>query len=213
MINKKQTLSTACLISALILGTSTGALAKPDAIDRQVQQRFETAYEGECDSFVTGDQGHIVPEIFKLSFRHDYNNAPLSSYRLYKFPCYQGAYNESSVFFSANEYDEIRQIHFAFPQFDVTYKDEQDETLDQIIQTGFSTYHALTNSNFDETNQTLYSHSSWRGLGDASSAGEWLFVRGKFILQTYNIDPTYDGKINPIRIYGDGISTPHLVRE
>jgi len=195
------------------LSAPSTAFAKPDSIDRAVQQKFETAYEGECDSFLAGDQGRITPEIFKLTFRHDYTNAPLSTYRLYKFPCYMGAYNESSVFFSADEYDQILQVHFAFPQFDVTYKDDQDEILDQITQTGFSTHHTLTNSSFDESTQTLHSRSAWRGLGDASSSGEWLFVRGKFILQTYDIDPTYDGEINPIRIYGDGIATPNLVRE
>lgn len=213
MIDKRQTTLSAALVGALLLSTSSAALAKPNVIDRAVQQKFEAAYEGECDSFLAGDQGRITPEIFKLSFRHDYNNAPLTVYRLYKFPCYQGAYNESSVFYGADDYDQILQIHFAFPQFEVTYKDEQNEILDQISQTGFSTHHTLTNSSFDETTQTLHSRSAWRGLGDASSAGEWLFVRGKFILQNYEIDPTYDGEINPIRIYGQSIGTPVFVNE
>ncbi len=192
-------------LSAIILGQSSAlVLAKGNPIDRQVQQKFENAYGGECDSFLEGDTGRITPEIFKLTYYADYEGAPLSTFSLYKFPCYLGAYNESSVFYSANEYGEIMQIHFAFPEFDVTYLDDQDKILDQITQEGFSTYHALTNSNFDESVQTLYSHSSWRGIGDASSAGEWLFVRGRFILQNYDIDPTYDGEINPIRIYGEG---------
>ena len=45
--------------------------------------------------------------------------------------------------------------------------------------------------------RTVTSHSKWRGLGDASSSGQWLFHNGRFILKSYDADASYDGEINP----------------
>jgi hypothetical protein len=37
----------------------------------------------------------------------------------------------------------------------------------------------------------------WRGLGDASDSGTWLFRNGDFALVRYEVDASHDGEINP----------------
>ncbi|TIV72916.1 MAG: DUF1176 domain-containing protein, partial [Mesorhizobium sp.] len=37
----------------------------------------------------------------------------------------------------------------------------------------------------------------WRGVGDASSSGTYLFRNGDFSLVQYDVDASYDGEINP----------------
>ena len=53
------------------------------------------------------------------------------------------------------------------------------------------------NSGYDEDTKTITSYSKWRGVGDASSAGTWIFRNGEFALVKYEVDASYDGEINP----------------
>lgn len=195
-------------LSAIILGQSaTLALAKGNPIDRQVQQKFEHAYQGLCDTLEPNSVfGPAKAIINVLEYKLDYeeaNQAP-HQFRLYNFPCYSGAYNFSSVYYGVNEYDEIKQIHFAFPELDIVHTNDTDEAVKSITITGFNTHEALTNSGFNEETGSLFSFSKWRGLADASSSGEWIFQRGKFVLVTFDVDASYDGEMNPVRVYGEG---------
>ena len=195
------------LISVLFMGSTVSVFAKPSALDLVVQQRFEAAYGEACDSILSGGEiSNIKPTIYNLTFRYGYEetSAPPHPYKLYEFACFSGAYNQSSVYFGASEYGEIKQIFFAFPDFDVSYKDDADTIVDGVSMTGFSAWDTLTNPHFDEATQSFISHSAWRGLGDASSSGRWVFEQERFVLKTYDIDPTYDGEINAFRIYGEG---------
>jgi hypothetical protein len=53
------------------------------------------------------------------------------------------------------------------------------------------------NSSFDEASQTITSASKWRGVGDASDSGTWIFRNGEFTLVKYDVDASYDGEVNP----------------
>ncbi len=55
----------------------------------------------------------------------------------------------------------------------------------------------LANSSYDEATKSISSHAKWRGVGDASSAGTWIFRDGDFTLVRYDVDASYDGEINP----------------
>ena len=46
------------------------------------------------------------------------------------------------------------------------------------------------NSEFDEQERSLTSFNKWRGIGDASSSGKWIFRDGDFTLVHYEVDPT-----------------------
>jgi hypothetical protein len=54
----------------------------------------------------------------------------------------------------------------------------------------------LVNSFYDPDSRTLTSWSKWRGVGDASATGKWLFRDGEFTLVRYDVDASYDGEIN-----------------
>ena len=55
----------------------------------------------------------------------------------------------------------------------------------------------LANSSYDEATMSITSNAKWRGVGDASSAGTWIFRDGEFTLVRYDVDASYDGEINP----------------
>jgi len=196
------------LIGAMIAAATSPLVAKDVSIDARVHERFLASYTGICDELLTGPDLTITePYIYQLFFRRTYQNSdqPDLEYRLYEYPCYAGAYNFSSIYFSANEYDEVEQVFFSFPDYDVTYKDEDETIVDQITLNGFYSWENLTNPDFDEASMTLYSISKWRGLGDASSSGRWQFKQGRWVLTSFDIDPTFDGKISMIRIFGEGV--------
>ena len=50
------------------------------------------------------------------------------------------------------------------------------------------------------------SADKWRGLGDASSNGTWLFRDGTFTLVRYDVDASEDGKIDPQTVFD--VDTP-----
>ena len=104
-----------------------------------------------------------------------------------------------------DEYEEVRQIHFAAPQLDITYPDDDYESSSYKLRvTGFTARPTLVNSSFDPETASVHEFSKWRGLGDASSVGEWTFSDGEFVLETYDIDASYDGLIEHKRVVGDG---------
>ena len=53
------------------------------------------------------------------------------------------------------------------------------------------------NSEYDEATRSITSYAKWRGLGDASSSGTWMFRDGTFTLVKYEVDASYDEEINP----------------
>ncbi|WP_342587146.1 DUF1176 domain-containing protein [Kumtagia ephedrae] len=56
---------------------------------------------------------------------------------------------------------------------------------------------ALVNSFYDDASKSITSAAKWRGVGDASSSGTWMFRDGTFTLVRYDVDASYDGEINP----------------
>ena len=53
------------------------------------------------------------------------------------------------------------------------------------------------NSFYDDTSKSLQFFAKWRGVGDASSSGSYLFRDGDFTLTKYDVDASYDEEINP----------------
>jgi hypothetical protein len=141
----------------------------------------------------------LVPESYRLNFRYDYEDAsaPQRQARLFGFLCNRGAYNESRVYIYANENDELRTLGFAVPELDIRYRDDNpDNAVEEIYVIGFRTVPELVNSEYDPDTRTLTSWTKWRGVGDASSTGKWLFRNGEFALVRYDVDASYDGEIN-----------------
>ena len=133
-----------------------------------------------------------------LSYRdaQDGAEAPERQARLFRFVCSTAAYNEDAVYYLHDEAAGLRQLHFAVPELDIRHAGSEEE-VEAIYITGFRTSDRLVNSSYDEATMTISSHARWRGPGDASDAGAWLFRHGHFALVRYEVDASYDGEINP----------------
>ena len=118
---------------------------------------------------------------------------------LFKVWCMAGAYNVSHAFYLLHPYDGLLPLTFAEPTYEAKYDETEgrDGKLESLTVTGMGTANFLVNSEFDANSLTITSQSYWRGIGDASSAGWWVFSDGEFKLQQFDIDASYDGEINP----------------
>lgn len=200
-------LFTATGIALAIACAATPGSAQDDmaGFEKRVQRIFEVSYADICpvESLLKAEH---PPEIFRTTFNYGDEDYPPRPFALVRFHCYYGAYNETHVFYRVDDYGEIRQVQFAVPEFDVKYVDDDfDGEVDSIDTAGFTSVDLLVNSTVDAETLTVVSWSKWRGIGDASSSGEWVFKSGEFVLTAFDVDASYDGAVNPQRIYGEGL--------
>lgn len=137
------------------------------------------------------------PLIYSMSFRHEYESEddPEHVVRLFRFFCYRGAYNESHIFYLADEDGRVEQLQFSRPELEIRYEDDDsDKPVESVRIDGFSSRADVVNSDFDEQTQTIWELSKWRGIGDAGSVGRWQFRQGKFRLVYFEVDASYDGE-------------------
>jgi len=154
-----------------------------------------------------GDPTTMPPEQYKLGYHYtsDAEDEPEREARIFRFFCNSGAYNETHVYFQYDEDNGLRQIQFASPDLDIRYQDDNtDEKVDSITTIGYVTDAELVNSFYDEPTRSITSHNKWRGVGDASDSGSWIFRNGRFTLVRYDVDASYDGEINPETILDFG---------
>lgn len=159
---------------------------------------FEATSGEECNGASFGEQP--PPDVHPISFRpsHADDDAPLETATLLRFFCGAGAYNEMHVYFLSTPADGLRQLSFAEPELQIRHQDEDEEKpVEEMRIVGYTAQTILVNSDFVPEDYTILSHAKWRGLGDASATGLWLFRDGHFSLVRFEVDPTYDGEINP----------------
>ncbi len=138
------------------------------------------------------------PQVHDISFRYssDTDDEPERKATLFRFYCSRGAYNEVHVYYLANDIGDLRELQFAEPELDIHYQDgDSDKKVENINVIGFNTVDSLVNSDYDPATKTISSWSKWRGVGDASSSGKWIFRNGNFALVRYDVDASYDGEI------------------
>ena len=98
----------------------------------------------------------------------------------------------------------LNLLSFPEPHTDIKYVGEDSIKLKSMVVDGFDATQELTNSEYDEKTKSITSFAKWRGIGDASSNGTWVFVDGQFVLKDFDIDPTFDEKQNPITVIKNG---------
>lgn len=193
----------ACAAAAALAASALPATA--DEYRDAVVAMFAAQQENYCDTLMRGPEDMPEPIVNTLTYRYIYDSPddPAREMTLYDFECTIGAYNVGHVFYTADEYGEIAQVHFATPAFDVINEDPDnyDSPVKEIRLKGFTAYQTLVFPEFDPETQSITNHSYWRGLGDASSSGTWEFQSGDFVLTEYWVDASYDDQINPERIY------------
>ena len=169
--------------------------------------RFIAEQEGHCQKVEETRGGISEPHQYKIKYKQAGSaaNDPLTEVSLFVFDCTMAAYNESQVFYlSETSGNQLNLLSFSEPHLDLKYADEESKTLKSMTVDGFTASHELTNSDYDEKSATITSFAKWRGIGDASSQGKWVFVDGQFILRDFDVDPTYDEKQNPISVIKGG---------
>ncbi|WP_196258461.1 DUF1176 domain-containing protein [Pelagibacterium limicola] len=176
------------------------ALTAP-ALAQDAQAAFQAAFSEACMLEDRQAAAEYYPdENWTLTWEDEYTYME-RSIELHQFFCSSGAYNVNLVFYVIDPVDGPMPVSFAVPDFDVRYVDDDlDGAVESIDLQGFRTQSMLTNPTFDPETQTITDHVLWRGIGDASSSGSWVWSRGGFVLKSYEVDASYDGEINPKRI-------------
>lgn len=173
--------------------------AKDEAVER-AKVLFADTRAADCPAIRPG-VAVADPEVHKIIFkgRSSQPDDPDLSARLMSFVCEQAAYNESRVYYLDADPEGVRELQFATPELDIRYADGDTDqhTVESVSAIGFTTIRKLVNSAYDESSMTLTSFDKWRGAGDASTAGHWLFRDGAFTLVDYQVDASYDGEANP----------------
>ncbi|MBL8576101.1 MAG: DUF1176 domain-containing protein [Mesorhizobium sp.] len=171
-----------------------------DTVLSDARTLFNTAHT-ECDrNLPGGDPANVEVEQYRIPYRYstDADSEPERTARLFRFYCSTGAYNESHVYYQHDENEGLREVQFATPELDIRYEnDDSDEKVKSLSIIGYTATSKLVNSFYDEASRSITSAGKWRGVGDASDSGTWLFRNGEFTLVKYDVDASYDGEINP----------------
>ena len=174
------------------------ALPKQDAVLEKAKKAFLASYGDQCDPEAPGGGAKTgEPSDHTITYKPS-DSEPDKTVRLFRFFCSMAAYNESSVYYVSEDGQSVSQLQFAVPELDIRYENGDTEgKVEHIGVIGFRTVDRLINSGYDENAHTLVSHDKWRGVGDASSSGTYLFRNGAFALVQYDVDASYDGEVNP----------------
>jgi hypothetical protein len=173
---------------------------KKDEALEQAQKAFLATYGNQCDKQTPEGKPIAEPDAYSIHYKDKDAGAddPERETRLFRFFCSMAAYNESAVYYIYDEVAGVRQLQFAAPELDIRYENNNSEgKVEGIHIIGFQTDDQLVNSDYDDKTKTITSMNKWRGVGDASSAGTYLFRNGNFSLVQYDVDASYDGEINP----------------
>jgi Protein of unknown function (DUF1176) len=174
-----------------------------------VKATFIAQQQGYCQKVEETRAGLNEPHEYKIKYKQAGAEAadPLMEVSLFVFDCTMAAYNESQVFYLTDSYgSEVNLLSFAEPHLAITYENDDVESkkLKSLSVEGYTSTNALTNADFDEKTNSITSFSKWRGIGDASSSGTWVFAEGQFVLKDFAVDPTYDEDQNPVSIMENG---------
>lgn len=173
---------------------------KKDSALEGARKAFAATYGDQCDADVPGNAGSGRPDAFVIRYKDSAASADEAEResRLFRFFCSLAAYNSDAVYYLSDDVGGLRQLQFAAPELDVRYENgDSDGTLESVTVTGFRTQDRAVNSEYDENARTITSWAKWRGVGDASATGTYLFRNGDFSLVQYDVDASYDGEVNP----------------
>ena len=182
----------------LLALTTTAALAENASLDKRVTKLHALAGGDWCEPSVSAYEDYFLSWTFTYQPSWSAEAEP-EDVTLYRIWCMSGAYNVNHAYYIYRDFEGLTPVSFAMPAFEAKYEDDDslDGALTELTVTGMDATMILTNSEFDPETLTITSNSYWRGLGDASSSGTWIFNDGEFSLRRYDIDASYDGEVNP----------------
>lgn len=164
-------------------------------------------------AFKAGFTGLCVPEmlepgsVFGPIVRHDIMMPHIwkgpTEATLWVFPCMAGGDNLTSVIYLKDDIWGLHPVAFSQPKTEVIYVDPAVEAsaAKEIKVLAWTASPFLTNAKFDPETVTMSNLVKWRGLDDASESGTWLLVEGDFHLTRFEVDASFDGKVNPEAVF------------
>jgi len=170
-----------------------------DALLDKAKSLFTADYVDTCDTSTMGPDA-ADPQTWEISFSlaSDKEGSSPRKARLFQFACTSAAYNQSDVYYFTDVNGDLRNLQFAAPELAVRYEnDDSNGKVESVQIVGYTAEDQLMNSSYDPDKQTISSTNKWRGAGDASSSGAWMFRNGAFTLVKYDVDASYDGKVDP----------------
>lgn len=187
-----------CLALLPVLVSPAGA--QEASLEKQARKLHAQAGGAWCEPLETAYDPDEAIKTYTFSYQPSWSSeAPSEDVTLIRIWCMAGAYNETHAYYMHTEFNGLMPVAFASPRHHADY--ENDDSLDGALiglkVTGMNAGTLLVNSDFDPETRTISSFSKWRGIGDASSSGTWVFDDGEFTLMQYDIDASYDGEINP----------------
>lgn len=171
-----------------------------DAALEAAKKAFAATHQDECEKETPEGAPSTEPAAYTIRYQDKDAgaDAPEREVRLFRFFCDMGAYNESAYYYLADDSGRIRQLQFAVPELDIRYENGDHEgKVESVAVIGFQVEDVAFNSHYDEASFTITTFAKWRGVGDASSTGTYLFRNGEFALVKYDVDASYDEEINP----------------
>lgn len=191
---------TGLTVSLALFFCASSSLAADDPGLAAARAQAKAGLGDNCDIDVNGSE-YFQDNVYHLRWK-DTSYDPAGETRegtLYEVFCMAGAYNVVMAYLFAYKDSPASLLAFATPEFDYAYADD-DETMTKLARepemTGFSAEITLVNPEFDPETMTLSSFNKWRGLGDAWSSGVWMFDNGRFTLQEFSVDPTYEANLD-----------------
>lgn len=169
---------------------------KKDTALERAKKAFAATYGEQCDKALMANE----PETFSIKYKDKDAAAgdPDKETRLFHFSCSAAAYNETSIYYMSDDVSGVRQLQFTEPEMDIRYVNNDTEgKVESMHIIGFQTTGWAVNSDYDQNAHTITTLNKWRGIGDASSSGTYLFRNGDFSLVQYDVDASYDGEENP----------------
>lgn len=176
--------SVTCLAALMTPALSDGAM------DPKLKA-FAERFKSDCTLL-----DEVPAQVFKIRQKLEYDDKE-TDFEIVQLFCNRAAYNTSEIWLLKGQYDQIKAVNFAVPVYHVDYADKDEKIVRSIKLEGMGSELELSNTHFDPTTLTLTAGHKWRGIGDASSHGVWKFSKGRFVLQSYEVDASWDGEINP----------------
>lgn len=184
-----------------------GPAAPFDAAMEAAKRQYAANDATQCGTAnpVTNEPAYPT-ERYEIAYKSKYDSEtdPERKAVLMRFYCDAGAYNEAHFYYLYQEdsgVGRLAQLSFAQPNVEPKYEGDSDSKLLALPIVGWSSRLQLTNSGYDPKTKSITEHALWRGMGDASSTGVWVFDEGEFKLERYDVDASYDGEINPQSVY------------
>ena len=118
--------------------------------------------------------------------------------------CSRAAYNTTSVVMIADE-DTVELAALPRIAVEPTFASpENNAVLRDLRAAGIGASIYATDARFDPTTGTLTATHRLRGLGDASVFTSWQLGRDGFVLETHDVDLTYNDRRDPVRVVEKG---------